>query len=274
MSRHHHDEDGPPAEAEQLSSTTHTQTPDGLWNVATTTTTTTTTVITPAKVPPPSGIVIPPNAKTSGILDAKTNWKQEKDAGTPGSASNISNHYIDANNGRNFHADYQNHGGVRWSNTCANTETATNFVYDLEVMASDWKGMTGQLELDINQSMADGTNIFLCTQANFNAGCWDYTLTPSGKCHWYHSTIAVKPFAPNAWVHIQIETSRDANYIVTYKNIAIDGVATPFESSAKGVSAFHQGWGAGKIINNYQTNGAQTSGTMDTFSRNMQVWYW
>jgi len=247
------------------------KTPDGRWIV------TTTTTIDPVDHNPSGGIVIPENAKTSGILDDFAHWKQEKDAGTPGTASSISNKYIDEANGRQFYAVQKDHAGVRWSTNFAKDSAATNFVYDLTVKMAD-PTQIGQLELDMNQVLDDQRNVFLCVQANFKSKVWDYTLTPGNACHWYPSNIAVNQvdWKANVWKHIRIKTSHDSKGVVTYEGLELDGVYVQFSPSCKGVSAFKPTppWTPGSLINNYQTNGANTSGTMDTHARQMQVFYW
>lgn len=281
----------PPVVPNPSVQTVNSQTPDGLWNIATTTTTTfnTTTdtkvdvVITAIKPPPPPPppipqLLIPSTAKSSGILDNYPSWKAEKDAGTPGTVlpADTFNKYIDANNGRQFYAKQTGKAGMRWSTSFVKgQQAATNFVYDLYVKIVD-PTQLGQLELDMNQMMSDGRNCFLCIQANFIAGVWDYTTTPNNSCHWTHSNIKINKadWLPNTWKHIRLKTSRDDAGVVTYEGVELDGVYTLFDPTCKGVSAFKQNWTPGVLINNYQTNGANASGILDTCAKQIQVFYW
>lgn len=262
-----------------LSTTTHVQTPDGVWDVATTVTTTTSTVITPVPsvTPPTGGIVIPPNAKTSGILDNSPNWKGEKDSGTGGSVSSAFTKYIDANSGRQFNAVQTNHAGYRWHNSFGKAAPPTHFVYDLYVKSDSW--LINQLELDMNHVLPDGTNVFLCTQVSQGSKTWEYTLTPSGKCHWYKSNLTedISKWPKNTWIHFRIKTSHDAKGNVVYEQIEQDGVVRNFDSTCKGLSAFKSNppWAADTMLINYQMDGATANeSTMNSYAKQVQVWYW
>jgi hypothetical protein len=230
--------------------------------------------VTPVSTPG-SGLVIPSDAKTSGILDNAPKWKAEKDAGTPGSVSSTFNKFISTEMGRQFNAVQTGKAGMRWSNPFAEDPVPTNFVYDLTVQSPDW-GQMGQLELDMNQMMESGQNCFLCLQVNFVNGCWDYTTVSGGGTHWTHSTMKVnrKDWPANTWKHLRLKTSRDAVGVVTYEGVEIDGVYTLFDPSCKGPSASRQNWTPGVLINNYQTNGANASGTMNSYAKQMQILYW
>lgn len=273
-----------PVDPQQLVQTNNVQTPDGLWNVATTVTTTTVidTVITAIAPKPPAGpvLIIPPGAKSSGILDNYPNWKQEKDGGTPGVVlpADMFNKYIDANQGRQFHAKQTGHAGVRWSTAFAKDTAPTNFVYDLFVKSLDWL-QQGQLELDMNQVLPNGYNCFLCIQANFKSGVWDVTLNTGGigsGTQWVGTNIKINPkdWTPNTWNHIRLKTSRDATGKVNYEGVELNDVYTLFDPKYSGLSIKKENWPIGDLINNYQTNGANASGTMDTFAKQMQVIYW
>jgi hypothetical protein len=249
------------------------QSPDGKFLISTTTS------ITPVIPNPPPGpkLVVPANAKTSGILDNFATWKQEKDGGTGGvvNPGDMFNKYISPSQGRQFQAKQTGKAGVRWSTHFVNDPAPTNFVYDLYVLFPDVT-QQGQLELDMNHMLPNGMNCFLCTQANHNDGSWDYTTTPNGACHWNKSNIKTDPtkWTPNEWHHIRIWTSHDANGVVTYHGVEFDEVYQEFDSSCKGLSAFKEGWTPNALINNYQTNGATAAGTMNSFAKQMQVWYW
>lgn len=230
--------------------------------------------------PPPivPTLVIPASAKSSGFLDNAPGWTQTKDTGTPGTVSAMSNKFVSDAVGRQFNVAQTGKAGVRWSNSFGKDPTPTNFVYDLWYMSTDPK-QVGQLELDMNHVLPNGNNVFLCLQANHNDGVWDYTLTPNGKCHWIPSNIKVDPtqWPANVYKHIRLKTVHDSQGIVAYEGVELDGVYTLFDSKCKGLSSFKDGpngWTPNAMILNYQNNGANAAGIMNTFARQLQIIYW
>lgn len=75
--------------------------------------------------------VIPANAISSGVLDNFPAWKFEHDAATPGTTANASTTYLDAVRGRNFHFDYTQQAGERFSLFFATDPDSLNFCYDV-----------------------------------------------------------------------------------------------------------------------------------------------
>lgn len=231
---------------------------------------------TPPVITPPAGpkLVVPATAKTSGFLDNVSNWKAEKDAGTPGTVTSSFDKFISTIMGRQFQSVYTAKAGFRWSNPFAKADVL-NACYDLYVQSPDWT-QVGQLELDINMMMANGMNAYMCVQADSNSGTWEFTLTPGGACHWSPSTLKTNPktWTPNVWHHIRIRTTRDENGIVTYNGVEFDEVYQLFEATATGLSAIKEDWTAQGLINNFQVNGANASGTANVYAKEIQIFYW
>lgn len=220
--------------------------------------------------------VIPPSSKSSGILDNSSLWKAEKDGGTPGTVTSNAMKFLGPDLGRAFTAVQSGKAGFRWSNHFTNNASPMNFCYDLEVEFAD-PTQIGQLELDMNQVLADGRNCFLCVQFDTNSGTIQYTTTPNNKCHWNSSKLThnLKSWPPNTSKHIRIFTHRDAAGMVYYDGIEIDEVYQPFGLPPV-QSAFVPSppWPVGTMLINFQTNGANAKGTMQSIAKNIEVFYW
>lgn len=257
------------------------QTPDGLWLVTTTSTLSVETVITPVTPPtptprPPS---IPANAISSGILDNAANWKQEKDSNVNGATSKVvsmSNVYDSTRKLRNFIFSGTGKPGVRWSNDFAKDTTHFNFCYRGKVQSPDWTQVQ-QLELDMNQTMPNGNNVFLCAQFDALSGTVQYTLTPSGSVQWFNSNIKhnMRSWPSAQWIPFEIYTHQDGKGNVVFDGLTLNGVYTAFDPSCKGVAQEQLNWPSGTLINNFQVNAFNDPNSNTTVrAQNLEVVRW
>jgi hypothetical protein len=250
-------------------------TPDGKYEVLTTTTVQTTTTMTEVTTPPPSSgaPVIPANAGVK-MLDGNTNWKGEHDTTTGGSATG-STKYLGSGKGRLFTTNFTNNAGYRWHNMFVKDTTPNQYCYKLGV-SFDHPELIGCLELDFTHVIGSNKVVYPCTQATSWNLCWEYTTTPSGRCHWNVSSLKTDPrkWPANEMQLIELYSKRDDSGHVTYIGVTFNGTYTPFESSANGLSMLNQNWTVGDLLVNFQIGGRGSSGTINATVLNMETYYW
>lgn len=249
------------------------------------------TVPAPVVVVPPTPPVtpagIPAGAVSSGILDSNAvvngskdwPWKFNHDAGTPGSTTAAVMTYPFAGVGSSttaFHAQATQTGlaGEIWHLSFASNDFAsTHFVYDAYVSITD-PTQVANVEMDMNQVLANGLTVILATQCSHYSGTWEWTTTTGGT-HWNKGNIPCDPtkWTPNQFHHIQIATERDATGVVTYDWVNFDGVLSNFVN-AKGLSAEQLNWAKVELLN-FQLDGTQKAGgTMSAVVDQLQIWKW
>jgi hypothetical protein len=214
---------------------------------------------------------IPGGAVNSGILDNATTpgtWLGVHDTGTPGTSTGTSA-YISPTVGRNFNFTYTGNGGERYSLFFASDTTSQNFCYDLEVAFTDPTQVLN-MELDMNQVMADGRTVVFDCQCASGSGSWEYN-------NWHASTILGNPqtWGISTYHHIRIFWHRDVTgNITTWDGVEFDGVYTAFGVSPANTAA-SLGWAVARLVINFQIEGTSSgSGTVDAYGRNIQVWRW
>jgi hypothetical protein len=234
----------------------------------------------PAPNPPaPPASRIPSYAISAGNLDASTNWQWNHDPGTPGSSQGSTVYPVSGlspdDHARKYYMTYSRNGGEIYYLNFGKDTQATHFVYETYVYTSD-ASQIQNLEMDMNQVMADDRTVILATQCSSISKRWDYTLTTNGGTHWHPSNIPCNPltWAPNQWHHIQIASHRDDNGNVTYDWVNVDETYTDFVN-ATGYSAESLGWAIGSMVINFQIDGENKNGgaiTLYTDKRTVYRW--
>jgi hypothetical protein len=227
--------------------------------------------------PPPTGL--PSGATSSGDLDGSNKWTQDHDGGTPGSSRGSSVFpastplYDDA---RKFYMTYSDQAGERWSNTFAKDTESNYFVLDTYVLLPNPSELKN-LELDINQVIANGETIILSTQCSGEIGQWEYGDSVGKHDHWKSSGIKCNPadWKANVWHHVQIGEHRDStNGFVTHDYVIVDGVQSFFKDATL-ESAHFLNWGAGDVNTQFQIEGASKgSGSVTAYIHNFTVYRW
>lgn len=221
---------------------------------------------------------IPSNAVSSGDLDATTNWTYQHDTGTPGSSRGSTLFpattplYDDA---REFYMTYSGRGGERWHNSFARDSASTHFALDTYVYVAN-PDQLANLELDLNQVMADGRTVIFGTQCSTYSRTWEWTYFNSSGPHWHASNVPcdTRKWAANTWHHIQVGFHRDSNGYVTHDWVNFDGTHSTF-SSAAGGSAKALGWAKGSLVMNIQLDGFNTSsGSVTTYFHKTTFYRW
>jgi hypothetical protein len=231
----------------------------------------------PPTLPPASGL-IPSDAVASANLDGATTWAYSQDAGTPGSARGSTVYPATTPSGdddaREFYMTYSSRGGERWHISFAKDANATHFVYDTYVYFTD-PSQVANLELDMNQVLADGRTVIFGTQCSSYSQTWEYTIVSSGT-HWKSSNIGCNPknWTANTWHHIQIASHRDNGGVVTYDWVNFDATHSDFKN-ATGNSAEALGWAKGDLLINFQLDGAaKDSGAITAYVHKLTVLRW
>jgi hypothetical protein len=236
-----------------------------------------------AAAPVVSGPTIPANAVAIKAIQNLTTWQAAFDAGTGGGASSsgvMSLVSVPALSGsaREFLTTYANYGGERYSARIGADTAATNFVYDSWIYLLAPINDIANIEMDLNQVMANGQTVIFGFQCDGWSHSWDYTAnrgTPTSPSdQWIHSNQTCNPqaWANNTWHHVQVSYSRDASGNVTYKSVWLDGVEQDLNVTVN--SAFALGWGS-SLLTNFQVDGMTAlPGTAIIFADNMAVYRW
>lgn len=222
-------------------------------------------------------VSIPSNAIASADLDAKGGWTGEHDTGTPGSSKGsmvypaTTPSYDDA---REFYMTYSGRGGERWHLSFGNDPNATHFILDTYVYVTN-PDQLANLELDLNQVIANGKTVLFGMQCSTYSGTWEYTYY-SGGFHWRSSNVKCNPraWAAKTWHHIQVGYHRDGNGTVTNDWVSFDGSKSNF-SGATVASAQALGWAKGTLLMNIQMDGYnKTSGSVTAYFHKTTFYRW
>jgi len=209
----------------------------------------------------PSNVTVPSGAKTVSNIQNMDGWAAVHDPSSGGSASgamsmvgspSLSGH------ARRFDTSFSGSGGELYNEYFDSDVNASNFFYDAWVYLTDSAGNIGNIEMDMNQVLADGHTVIYGFQCDGYAGKWDYTMNKgTPKKHddqWVHSNAYCDPrtWGRNAWHHVQVSYSRDDSGNVTYHSVWLDGKESKLE--VKVPSVFELGW-APALLTNFQVDG-------------------
>jgi hypothetical protein len=230
-------------------------------------------------VPDPSSEV-PVDALSFKGVQAQSGWQSASDGGTDGSATGwmaLTNLLSLNGSVREFVSTFLNNGGERYYKTIgANTEVS-NYLYDGWVYISGSTSGISNIEMDMNQTMANGETVIYGFQCDGWSGTWDYTEnagSPSNPIdRWLHSYqyCNARNWSVNTWHHVQISYSRDQYGNVTYKSVWIDGVEEDIYATVP--SAFSLGWGP-TLLTNFQVDGYGASGSSTVYLGDLNVYAW
>src|SRR6185437_11569305 len=163
-----------------------------------------------------------------------------------------------------------------WVSFGADTAT-THFLYDAWIYFDSSSKNIANLELDMNQVLANGQTVIYGVQCDGGTGTWDYTKnsgTPQKPNDaWVHSKASCNPrkWKVNTWHHVQIEYSRDASGNVTYKSVWLDGAKQDLNATVP--STFALGWGS-TLLTNFQVDGVGASGAATVYLDDLTIYRW
>jgi hypothetical protein len=167
-------------------------------------------------------------------------------------------------------------GGEIYHVSFGKDTAATHFIYDAYVRLDDASSLAN-IEMDMNQVIANGDTVIYGVQCDGYSGTWDYTVrtgTPL-RSKWIHSNVSCpdpKTWEPDTWHHVQLSYSRNSVGDVTYKSVVLDGNQSDFVG-ATGNSAFNLGWGA-TLLTNFQLDGHGSDGSINAYVDKVTVSRW
>ncbi|MGA2535838.1 MAG: hypothetical protein ABSF53_07485 [Terracidiphilus sp.] len=228
-----------------------------------------------------SGSNPPPNATVVSDIQSLPNWHWDHDPAMHGNASGTSDlARAPALSGtaRKYSVSFTNSGGELYHTSFGKDPAATHFIYDARLWLDDASSL-GNIEMDMNQVIANGDTVIFGVQCNGNSGTWDYALnvgTPDRPVdHWVHSNVACpdpRTWVPNAWHRVQIQYSRDNVGNVTYESISLDGRQSNFVG-ATGNGAFRLGWGP-TLLTSFELDGHGAGGTISAYLDKLTISRW
>jgi hypothetical protein len=229
-----------------------------------------------------SGSLAPASALAVNSIQKLSNWEDANDTGVGSGTSTGEMSVTDSPSrsgaAREFVTGYTDSGGERYWVTFGADDSTTNFLYDTWIYIANSASEIGNLELDMNQVVANGNTIIYGFQCDGYSGTWDYTenagTVAKTKAHWLHATAKCNPrsWSTNTWHHVQVEYSRDDSGNVTYKSVWLDG--TKQDINATVPSAFGLGWAQGDLLTNFQVDGLGASGKPTVYVDNMTIYRW
>ncbi len=227
-----------------------------------------------------TGPYIPSNAISVSNIQTMSNWLFNNDPASGGSSNGSMNLVSSpAYSGTTLQTvtNYKNSGGEIYHVTFGDDTVSQNFVYDVWVYLANTTNTLANLEMDMNQVIANGQTIIYGFQCDGYSKTWDYTInagSPSAPNDtWIHSkqTCDTRTWSQNKWHHIQIAYSRNSSGAVTYQSVYLDGVESPINATVP--SAFALGWGP-TLLANFQVDGLGSGGQVTVDVDNMTVYRW
>ena len=229
----------------------------------------------------PSSVTIPSNITTVSNLQALGSWVWNHDPGTPGNSTGSSDMVAtpsESGNARQMSMRFSDSGGEIYHVSFGKDTDATHFVYEAKVWI-DSPADISNIEMDMNQVVANGDTIIYGVQCDGYSGTWDYTINKGTRIKhnsgWVHSNVACpapKTWEPKTWHQIQIAYSRDDSGTVTYESVVFDGNQSEFVG-AKGNSSSSLGWGQ-TLLTNFQIDGEGANGSAIVYVDNLTVSRW
>lgn len=224
---------------------------------------------------------VPSDAKIVSSIQALSGWKAEHDGGGSGSSSGSSSVVSSPTkygSTRRFETSFSNNGDERYSISFADDVDSENFFYDGWIYVTSSVNKVGNIEMDVNQVMANGKTVLVGVQCDGYTNHWDYTVNTGSasdvKPHWEgKSGTSCNPrsWSQNQWHHVQYSFSRDDSGYITYKSIWLDG--KEFSINATAFGAADLGWGP-TINTQFQVDGYGGSGSSTVYLDSLTISRW
>ena len=230
-------------------------------------------------VPDPTSSV-PTDALVFSKIQDLTTWQGVNDSGSGGSSTGTTTLLTSpslSGLSREFATSFTNYGGERYYTIIGANTAVSNFLYDGWVYISRSANSIANIEMDMNQVMANGQTVIYGFQCDGWTGTWDYTENSGTAANyvdaWVKSNAPCNPqtWSVNTWHHVQISYSRDQYGSVTYRSVWLDGVEQDFNATVP--SSFALGWSS-VLLTNFQIDGYTTSGSSTLFLDELTVYAW
>ncbi|MGA2848751.1 MAG: hypothetical protein ABSE46_07135 [Terracidiphilus sp.] len=224
---------------------------------------------------------IPSDAIRVGGLQVLSGWVGQRDTASAGGSAGVTNLVNSpslSGSARKFQSNYSNYGDQRFYASFGDDTTSTNFFYDAWIYLPSPSTSIANVEMDLNQVMANGQTVIFGFQCDGWSGTWDYTAnkgTPERPVDaWLHSKAGCNPhlWATNTWHHIEVNYSRDDSGNVTYNSVWLDGSEQVLNITVP--SAFALGW-APTLLTNFQLDGYLAgNGTATAYLDDVTIYRW
>lgn len=223
---------------------------------------------------------IPAGALSVSALQILGSWLATNDSAGSGSTTgwtttvgspSLSGH------AREYQISFSNSGSERFYTSFGDDNTSTNFLYDAYVYLGSNSTDIANIEMDLNQTMANGQTAIMGFQCDGWTSTWDYTANAGSPTKpvdtWVHSNQYCNPrtWSINTWHHVQIGYSRTTSGQVTYQAVWLDGKEMAINATVN--SAFALGW-APTLLTNFQIDGYGSSGAANVWVDNLTVYRW
>lgn len=223
----------------------------------------------------------PSLAQSVSSLQALAGWLGVYDTATNGSAngwSSITSSPSLSGAARKFSMNYSGYGGVRFSNSFADDESAMNFIFDAWVYIPSPNSGLENLELDLNQVLSGGQTVIYGMQCDGWSQTWDITVNKGSAqspwVQWQHTSIPcnVRSWSTNTWHHVQLAYSRNDTGWITYKSVTFDGVTHSINTTVLG--AFDLNWGPTLLVNVQLDGSTASAGSASVLVDKMTIYRW
>ena len=218
--------------------------------------------------------------RQSAVSRRRSGWQAAHDSGGQGSSSGSSSRVSSPSlygTTRQFQTSFSNSGDERFSIPFSDDVNSKNFFYDAYVYLTSSASKLGNLEMDVNQVMANGQTVLVGVQCDGYSGHWAYTVNTGSasdvKPNWKsESGTSCNPrnWSRNNWHHVQFSFSRDDSGWITYHSVWLDGVESQLNESAFGGADL--GWGP-TINTQFQVDGIG-SGNVTVYLDNLTISRW
>jgi hypothetical protein len=226
----------------------------------------------PPVIPPViTGPTIPANAVSVSDIQVLTNWEMNHDPGTPGASTGTSTMVATpsvSGNAREFNWSYTGAGGEIYHISFGDDPNVHNFVYDAYVYLGAGSNNIANLEMDMNQVIANGNTVIFGFQCDGYSKTWDYGDP------WVHTSAAcdVAKWSTNTWHHIQIAYYRDDSGNLYFQSVWLDGTEQVINGKQAQAKALK--WAAGDLLTNFQIDGLGASGSSTVYLDKLTIYRW
>ncbi len=238
------------------------------------------TCVAQAAITVAGSLNIPANAISVSGLQTLNNWIAVDDVSGSGTAQGTMSLVGSPSYGGQaleFLTQFTNAADERYSVVFGDDPDTMNFVWDGWVYLTRSVKSIANLEMDMNQVMANGQTVIYGFQCDGYSGTWDYSMnagtpqSPDGK--WVHtnSQCNVQNWNTQKWHHVQIAYSRDDSGNVTYQSVWLDGVESPVNATVS--SAYSLGWGP-VLLTNFEVDGRGSTGSSTVYLDDLTVYRW
>jgi hypothetical protein len=231
--------------------------------------------VIPAKDAPRTNVTVVNN------IQSLAGWSWRHDPGTPGSAEGSSEIVTSPSlhrNSREYSFRFTNSGGEIYHISFGHDPAATHFVYNVDIYLADPSGIAN-IEMDMNQVIANGNTVIYGFQCDGYSGTWDYVTRLNSSTprtvHWDHSNVSCpnpKTWSAKTWHNVQVSYHRDDAGTVTYDSVVFDGKQSDLVG-ASGNSSYPLGWGK-TLLTNFQIDGRGEDGSITVYVDNLSISRW